>query len=84
VSLLKLICFFMSLIIRHYDFTNNVFYYSGFHFLPLSWHVVNTLHDWAEENESKIPFVEAEIGSVYWYAEGYGTAGKILVSGGRK
>lgn len=79
MSLLKL-GFFMSLIIRHYDFTNNVFYSSGFNFLPLSWHLVNTLHDY----ESKIPFVVAEIGSVYSYAEGYGTAGKLLVSGGRK
>jgi hypothetical protein len=49
-------------------------------FPPLSWSVITLLYEWSEENKSEFPFLEAEIGSVYTFAEGYGTAASVMVS----
>mmetsp|Transcript_10902 Transcript_10902/g.24080 ORF Transcript_10902/g.24080 Transcript_10902/m.24080 type:complete len:970 (-) Transcript_10902:202-3111(-) len=50
----------------------------AFHFPPLTWDVVESLHSWADDNDDTIPFVEDQISAIYTFVEGYGHGAVLL------
>jgi len=50
----------------------------SFHFPPLTWSVIKSLIEWAEENDDTHPYVEDEYIALYTFAEGYGHGALLL------